>query len=235
MRVLTWNLYHGRAEPPAGRDLLGAFAARLARWEWDAALLQEVPPWWPEPLARACGAAARSVPTSRNQFLAARQFVAVRWPDLIKSGGGGANAILIRGQGGVAAHASRRLRLRPERRFVHAVRTGSGVWIANLHAQVRPHALSRADIAEARAAVLRWAGDASAVLGGDFNVRDPAMPGFVHAAWNGVDHVWARGLAKAAPGERLDRGTLSDHAPVRAALAPRASREGSPPPGGEPM
>ena len=234
MRVLTWNLYHGRAEPPAGRDLLGEFAARLAGWAWDAALLQEVPPWWPEPLARACGAAGRSVLTSRNQVLAARKFVAVRWPDLIKSGGGGANAILIRGQGGITAHASRRLRLWPERRHVHAVRTGSGLWVANLHAQVRPHARSRADVAAARAAVLRWAGDAPAVLGGDFNVRDPAMPGFVDAAWHGVDHVWARGLTKAAPGERLDRGTLSDHAPVRAVLASHASFAGTAGSGGEP-
>jgi endonuclease/exonuclease/phosphatase family metal-dependent hydrolase len=227
MRVLTWNLYHGRAEPPAGRDLLGGFAEQIASWEWDAALLQEVPPWWPGPLARASGAVARSALTSRNQLLAVRRFAAIRWPDLIKSGGGGANAILLRGHGGIAAHGARRLRLRPERRIVHAVRTGSGLWIANLHAQVRPHALARADIALARATVLRWAGDGPVVLGGDFNVRDPAMPGFGHSAWNSVDHVWARGLAKAAPGQRLERGALSDHAPVVATLADRDSRAGT--------
>ena len=57
MRVLTWNLFHGRAVPPAGRDLAREFAAALAAWEWDVALLQEVPPWWPPALGRACGAA----------------------------------------------------------------------------------------------------------------------------------------------------------------------------------
>ena len=52
LRVLTWNLMHGRARPSAGRDLRPEFTAALAGWEWDVALLQEVPPWWPEPLAR---------------------------------------------------------------------------------------------------------------------------------------------------------------------------------------
>jgi len=30
MNVLTWNLFHGRAQPPAGRDLQLEFAAALA-------------------------------------------------------------------------------------------------------------------------------------------------------------------------------------------------------------
>ena len=46
-RVLTWNLFHGRSVPGARRSLLDEFAARLAEWEWDVALLQEVAPWWP--------------------------------------------------------------------------------------------------------------------------------------------------------------------------------------------
>ena len=47
MRILTWNLFHGRGVPDGPRPLGGAFAACLREWEWDAALLQEVPPWWP--------------------------------------------------------------------------------------------------------------------------------------------------------------------------------------------
>ena len=73
MRVLTWNLYHGRAVPPAGRDLLAEFAAALAGWDWDVALLQEVPPWWPPALARACDAQQRSALTSRNALPALRR------------------------------------------------------------------------------------------------------------------------------------------------------------------
>ena len=60
MRVLTWNLFHGRSVPDAPRELLAEFAARLAGWEWDVALLQEVPPWWPPELGRACAARARA-------------------------------------------------------------------------------------------------------------------------------------------------------------------------------
>ena len=76
LRVLSWNLYHGRADPPAGRPLFDEFAAMLAGWPWDVALLQEVPPWWPPQLARATGADERHVLTSRNFLLPC----AVGWP-----------------------------------------------------------------------------------------------------------------------------------------------------------
>src|ERR1700749_3857557 len=97
MRVLTWNLLHGRSVPPAGRELFDEFARALAGWEWDVALLQEVPPWWPAGLGERLRADSRSVLTSRNALLAVRRAVAVRWPDVIKSNGGGANALLVRG------------------------------------------------------------------------------------------------------------------------------------------
>ena len=61
LRVLSWNLYHGRADPPAGRPLFDEFAAMLAGWSWDVALLQEVPPWWAPQLARATDADERRV------------------------------------------------------------------------------------------------------------------------------------------------------------------------------
>ncbi|WP_026910679.1 endonuclease/exonuclease/phosphatase family protein [Patulibacter minatonensis] len=122
MRVLTWNLFHGRAVPSAGRPLLHEFATTLAAWPWDVALLQEVPPWWPPLLARAAGADHRAVRTSRNALLPARRAVASRRPDLLKANGGGADAILVRGGLRIDAHAARRLRAWPERRIVHAVR-----------------------------------------------------------------------------------------------------------------
>ncbi|MGH2944640.1 MAG: endonuclease/exonuclease/phosphatase family protein, partial [Solirubrobacteraceae bacterium] len=96
LRVLTWNLFHGRAVPPAGRELRAEFAAALASWGWDVALLQEVPPWWPPALARACDAHARMRLTARNSLPPLRRIVAERAPDLIKSSGGGCNAILVR-------------------------------------------------------------------------------------------------------------------------------------------
>ena len=76
MRVLTWNLFHGRSVPESPRALLPEFTDKIAGWDWDVALLQEVPPWWPGPLARACEADSRAVLTSRNFGLAARRWVA---------------------------------------------------------------------------------------------------------------------------------------------------------------
>lgn len=218
--MLTWNLFHGRALPPRDRDLIDDFSERLRTWEWEVALLQEVPPWWPPLLADACGADQRTAPTSRNQLLPLRRAVARRRPELIKSGGGGANAILLRAHAGtIAVHARRRLVLRPERRVVHAIADDRGRWFANLHATVHDDAQARREIEVARSTTVRWSAGAPLVLGGDFNVRDPSVPGFAHAAGHGVDHLFAAGgLLPAGPRELLDRGDLSDHVPVRVTL-----------------
>jgi endonuclease/exonuclease/phosphatase family metal-dependent hydrolase len=216
MLVLTWNLFHGRSQPEQRRSLLEDFATRIAGWEWDVALLQEVPPWWPPELARTAGAEERHVLTSRNLGLPVRRWIAERRPDLIKSNGGGANAILVR-DAHVEEHRTHRLRWWPERRWVHGVRLRGGLWVANTHAQVRPHDLTRADLRAAGAAVRGWAGDdARIVLGGDCNVEDPVVDGFADAGGHRVDRVLVRGpgLKPAGPARTLERGGLSDHAPV---------------------
>jgi endonuclease/exonuclease/phosphatase family metal-dependent hydrolase len=219
VRVLSWNLFHGRAVPGAGRDLQAEFARALAGWEWDVALLQEVPPWWPPALARACDADERTAPTSRNALPAVRRALATRWPDVAKSNGGGANAILVRG---LAVAGERRLLLRrwPERRVCHALMLADGTWCANLHAQVHSPQRAARDIARAAAATLVWSDGAPALLGGDFNVRDPAAPGFARLGGDGVDHVLGHRLAATAPAEVLDHGELSDHAPVTIVTEP---------------
>lgn len=224
MRVLTWNLFHGRAVPPAGRDLQAEFAAALAGWDWDVALLQEVPPWWPPALARACEAEQRTALTSRNALPALRRAVARRAPDAIRSNGGGANAILVRrAAGAIVEHRRLLLRRLPERRVCHAVAlAGGGTWIANLHAQVHSQQRAQADIDRAAAATLSWAGDAPAMLGGDFNIRDPIAAGFERLGGNGVDHVLAHGLCAAGAAEVLRRDELSDHAPVIVCALPPA-------------
>lgn len=218
MRVVSWNLFHGRADPPAGRPLDDEFSARIASWAWDVALLQEVPPWWGPMLARASGAQERTARTSRNSLLPLRRFVADRWPDLIKSNGGGANVILVRGAR-IAEHRSGVLSRRPERRVLHAVRLEDGAWVANVHTQ-GPDALARADAARAADLLRAWAGDAPVLLGGDLNVRVPRVPGFAVLGGEYVDHVVARGFAAVGGVERLERGTLSDHAPLALEVRP---------------
>jgi endonuclease/exonuclease/phosphatase family metal-dependent hydrolase len=213
MRVLVWNLFHGRAVPPAGRPLLADYATAIAGWEWDVALLQEVPPWWPQTLAAAAGAEYRAVLTSRNSLPALRRAIASRAPDLLKANGGGANAILARVP--IAGHRWVELTRRPERRVAHGVRLGDGGWVANLHATLRPKTRTRCDVA---CAVTTWADAERLVLGGDFNLRRVEGVGLAHIAGHGVDHVLARGW-RCVAAEVLDAGRLSDHRPVRVAVA----------------
>jgi endonuclease/exonuclease/phosphatase family metal-dependent hydrolase len=226
LRVLTWNLMHGRSVPPAGRDLSEEFADALARWDWDVALLQEVPPWWPATFGRRFGASASVVLTSRNFGLRLRRAVAVRWPDLIKSNGGGCSATLVRGHR-IDKRRTERVAILPEARWLLGVRlTGhSGVWVGNLHANGRPPAAAGRELRRAARVIAGWAGpDAPIILGGDFNLVAPSLAGFVVAGGHHVDHVLVRGLAVASKPVVLDRGSLSDHAPVFVhALMPAAT------------
>jgi len=210
--------------PGAGRALLDEFDARIAGWEWDVALLQEVPPWWPPELARAAGAEERTALTSRNELLPLRRAVAVRRPDLIRSNGGGSNALLVRG-GSIAEHRAVRLRRFPERRVLQLARLGDGTHLANMHLSLSP-GRARDELERALALV----GDGSPLIfGGDLNLRDPVAPGLEHVAARDVDHVFVRGCALAGEVVRLDRGlesggALSDHEALLVPLAPRSPR-----------
>lgn len=225
VRALTWNLMHGRSQPAAGHDLFDEFAAALARWEWDLALLQEVPPWWPEALTAGLGAEAQysRVLTSRNEVLPLRRALALRWPDAVKSAGGGANAILVRrAELSIAHDHTLLLRRWPERRRLQAVRVlgaGREMWVGNLHATVRDDPAARREAEQARVAMVRWAGGVPILLGGDFNVRGLALAGLARAASHDVDHIFVAGLEAVGEAQVLDRGVLSDHAPVAVTLA----------------
>jgi endonuclease/exonuclease/phosphatase (EEP) superfamily protein YafD len=88
------------------------------------------------------------------------------------------------------------------------------VWVANLHATVHNAGAAVRDGRLAAAAALGWAGDGAVVLGGDFNVRELSLNRFRYAGGHDVDLVFLRGLTPRAGVEVLDRGRLSDHAPV---------------------
>jgi endonuclease/exonuclease/phosphatase family metal-dependent hydrolase len=133
--------------------------------------------------------------------------LAERYPDLIKSNGGGANAILVRDLP-IQAHRVQRLAWWPERRWVHAVQLDR-LWVANLHA-----AASDEQARLAAGSTLAWAGDSPAILGGDFNLRAVHVDGFHAAASHHVDHVLVHRLAPAGEATVLEHGHLSDHDPV---------------------
>ena len=222
MLILSWNLFHGRSLPPTRRSLSREFAASLADWRWDVALLQEAPPWWPAMLARAAAADQRSVPTSRNALPALRRAVAQRDPELAKSNGGGCNAILARAP--IVEHASLRLRMWPERRVAQLARLADGTCVANFHASTRV-ALAEDELHRLWRRALGWAGGDPLLLGGDLNLRAPLVPdgAIAHVAGRDVDHLFASGLVAAGEAELLDRHVelargaveLSDHPPLR--------------------
>jgi endonuclease/exonuclease/phosphatase family metal-dependent hydrolase len=223
LRILTWNLFHGRSKPETRHSLLPEFAAAIAGWEWDIALLQEVLPWWPVELARAADASMRMALTSRNVLPALQRRLGESRPDLLKSWAGGSNAILVRGQA-IREHRIRGLRLLPERRVAHGVLLEDGTWVTNLHAQVHAGSRAQADLDLAADTTTLWAAGAPTALGGDLNLRGaPTAFGYAHLAGHDVDHVLGRGLTVVERGRTLPHGALSDHAPLTVVVA--AGRE----------
>lgn len=230
MLILSWNLFHGRSQPPTRHSLVKQFAAKLAEWPWDVALLQEVPPWWPELLARAAAADHRSALTSRNALLVLRRAVAQRDPELAKSNGGGCNTILSRAT--IAEHAALRLRLWPERRVGQLARLNDGTCVANFHASTRV-ALAEDELRRLWERALSWAGGDPLILGGDLNLRTPLAPdpAIAHIAARDVDHLFASALAPVGDAGMLDRHVtlddgsveLSDHPPLLARVASAAA------------
>jgi endonuclease/exonuclease/phosphatase family metal-dependent hydrolase len=272
MRLLTWNLFHGRDWPPnaalhtlwskwlrrtehdashlqVNRSLRGEFAARLAGWEWDVALLQEAPPRWLAPLEAATGAAGARDLTARNELGRLRGWLADRNPDLLGSWEGGSNMLLARPPARIVATAAMTLATRPERRRLLLARIelpGSRRLVVGcLHLSVPRTGQGHGEALRAAELAVSWAGGDPVVLGGDFNLRpaqhraafDDLRAHHGLAAPTGpraIDHLLADGsLDVVAPARELaaaerevaDPGglaiRLSDHAPVVAAVGLR--------------
>jgi endonuclease/exonuclease/phosphatase family metal-dependent hydrolase len=273
LTALAWNLFHGRDFPPdpelftwrsrllrlsernathvqVNRDLLDEFARLLRGAEWDVALLQETPPRWAAPLARASGAEEHRVLTSRNTLGALRAAAARLNPDLIASGEGGSNLTLVRPGGALGGIVERRgLAIhegRPERRAMALTRTASGVCVANLHATNDFPEMAVADVLLAARTAVEFAGEAPLLFGGDLNLRPQRNPEVfaelaerhglaAPTAPDAIDHLLARGMevveppAHWAPERReLREGDLalrlSDHAPVEARFGTAPAR-----------
>jgi endonuclease/exonuclease/phosphatase family metal-dependent hydrolase len=242
MRVLSWNLYHGRDVPAAtdvNRPLLDEFVTVLNRLDWDVALLQEAPPLWLDALAARTRSTGVRVWTSRNWWPWLQRKLADWNPDLIKSSEGGSNQILVRGPDRVSEQRTLTLARRPERRRMQWVRLDGGVCVANLHASAGRPRQAAAEVVRAARAAVDWSGDDPLVFGGDLNLRprhDPEPFAELRAAFglgeptapDAIDHLLVRGLRVVEAPRRLaveqreveDAGglpiRLSDHAPVLA-------------------
>jgi endonuclease/exonuclease/phosphatase family metal-dependent hydrolase len=194
LRVLSWNLFHGRDFPPdpslqtwrsrilridernethlqVNRDLRAEFSRVLAGADWDVAALQECPPRWGTPLAQATASEAHLVLTSRNSLGAVRALLAAANPDLIASNEGGSNLTLVRPPAGpVTERAQLELRREPERRTAALTKLKSGTVVANVHTSTAD-ALAAEELLHLAAEAMEWAGEAPVILAGDFNVR----------------------------------------------------------------
>jgi endonuclease/exonuclease/phosphatase family metal-dependent hydrolase len=203
MRVLSWNLYHGRDFPPdaalftwrsrllrtternqthvqVNRPLLNEFAGWLAASDWDVALLQEAPPrWFRELCGRTASSGARAL-TSRNVLPSAQRLLADANPDLLASWEGGSNQLLVRHPGRIAEQRRMTLTRRPERRRMLWARVelpgGGKVCFANLHASAGLPAKATAEVLAAAAAAIEWSEGDPLVFGGDLNLRPARDP-----------------------------------------------------------
>lgn len=263
--AIAWNLFHGRDFPPdpelftwrsrllrvternathvqVNRELGDEFAAMLAEWKWDVALLQETPPRFAAALADACAAEGHRVLTSRNGLGFLRGAAARLNPDLIASGEGGSNLTLVRADGALGGIDERReLAIhegRPERRAMALTRTAAGVCVANLHATNDFPELAAEDVLLAARAATEFAGGAPLLFGGDLNLRPRQNPEVFETLARefglgeptgptAIDHLLANGLTVLSRPSRwdperreIDRDglalRLSDHAPVEA-------------------
>ncbi len=202
MRVLTWNLYHGRDFPPdpalftlrsrllrtpvrgathvqVNRPLFEEFARLIDGLEWDVALLQEAPPRWFAELARRTRSSGVRVLTSRNWCPPVQGRLADFNPDLIASSEGGSNQIMVRLPGRVVEHRRLALALRPERRRMHWVRLelpDGPLCVANLHASAGLRRKAAAELIRAAGAAVEWSGPDPLVFGGDLNLRPARDP-----------------------------------------------------------
>ena len=214
LRVLTWNLYHGRTGPPCPVATC-----------WTSS-----PPRSPAGngtwrCSRRCRRGGRRLRRGRRAKHAAdlAQLAAAtaaldlaRTRTSSKSSGGGSNAILVRGAE-ILEHRAVRLRRRPEGGGCTASGWPTG-WSVNVHSQNHPEALALADTRR-RSRRPRARDGAPLIFGGDVNLkRPPEFPGLVHLGGNHVDHLFTDGRP-AAGREVLDRGALSDHPPVAVTLA----------------
>lgn len=236
LRVISWNLFHGRSQPATRRDLFGDFAAALASIEWDVCTLQEVPTWWPAELGRRLGASVRTTRTSllRASLPQTQRRIHIADPERIGVRGAAVNTILVRsGAGEVLDHRSVRLRRCPQRRTMHAVELlrpgGERWWIANLHTTNKPESKAAIDSLLALHTVRAWADDSAPHAGvaslavaapppilvtGDFNLHVPQglvrLEGFDHLHGRHVDHFVARGLQLADGSAITKRLKLAD-------------------------
>ncbi len=227
--------------------LRDSFVSTLAGWDWHVALLQEAPPRWFDVLCHASEASGALALTSRNSFAPLRAALAAWNPDLIASGEGGSNMLLVRPPWRLAEIERVTLTERPERRraLLGRIETeGRSVVVANMHLSVPNTGHGETEALAAATHADAIAGRGPVLFGGDLNLRPRDHPraferlasrhGLAGATGDAaIDHLLSRGLEvaerpRALPGSARDVPgpddllvRLSDHAPVLGSFSVR--------------
>jgi endonuclease/exonuclease/phosphatase family metal-dependent hydrolase len=203
VRVLSWNLFHGRDFPPdpslltwrsrllrttersathaqVNRPLTEEFAAWLAGHSWELALLQEAPPRWLRTLGERCGASGAIALTSRNSLQRVRTGIAEWNPDLMASNEGGSNQVLVRNPASIEEVRRLTIARRPERRRMLWARVGApspgALCVATLHTSTRDPETAAGEIEHAAGCAVEWSEGSPLVFGGDMNLKPSQRP-----------------------------------------------------------
>ena len=223
MLVRSWNLLHGRTSPPGPRLYLREMVELATGDDPDVVCLQELPLWSLRELGQWSGMQVFSAVTKRPlvprrlggllQRLDPRRFRSAVT--------GQANVILLARRHRSLEHRVVRVSQRGrERRVCHAVRL-EHVVVGNVHASNEFDApeVPRAELRRAHALLEEMSASGEArVLAGDFNLRDPDLPG------PNIDHIVVAGaphgplVVWSDERRRHDGAVLSDHAPVELTL-----------------
>lgn len=223
--VRSWNLFHGNADPPRRRGYLRAMVELVSAGVPDVVCLQEVPVWALRRLEAWSG--MTSVPAVTRTPL--RPGPVSAWVTRLHQGllrsaiSGQANAVLVAPGRAVERLGEEQISGRGrERRLVQCVRVEELGVVANLHAsnELGNRRVTSEELDRARVFAETAAREGEpVVLAGDFNLRDPVVPGYSPPG-PGIDHILVRGAETSTlvvwPRERrLQNGVvLSDHAPV---------------------
>ncbi|MBD0290597.1 MAG: endonuclease/exonuclease/phosphatase family protein [Thermoleophilia bacterium] len=235
--VRTWNVYHGRSQPPTQRTYLRRMVELVTEDAPDVVALQEVPLWALGRLERWSGMVARWAVTVPALLLGPLARVVTELdPRRLRSLLTGQANVLLLGPA-ITPGEGRLCLLTPDvgrwewlfsrgrqQRYCQALDVQveeRALTLANLHATNDPR-LAPSEVARAAEFVARAE---RVVLCGDFNVRRYGLPGY-SAPISGIDQILVRGLELArAPSawpeaRRTVAGrVLSDHAPVEAVIA----------------
>ncbi len=226
--VRTWNLFHGRTDPPSDELYLEQMVRLVTADEPDVVCLQEVPVWALSFVEDWSGMKAYSVVATRSLLGPFGRRAQHFNPERIRSIFTGQANLLLIGPRLELVGPARSVRVSAGSRWQHRVcqllparADDRPFLIANVHA-TNDGAIARAELSRIAAVV---AGADTAIVCGDFNVPATGLPDFSHPI-AGIDQIVVRGLEIVSGPDpwpvdrrRVNGRVLSDHTPIEAVIA----------------